>query len=311
MKHIQLLLSLLVLLNFFGCGPTDPPQPKSLKAEGFFLKPEFKPYSRFDSSSDTTGVEVTIKAFPEVTSLAKNGFTFADFRNDKDILSFLRVVKEANTDIETFFSSHDNFVNFSEKFLNFEKLVEKWSRTNLPSGMDFESIKCNVPLYRNTGKTGLSKGALNFPHADFDKTQPMSRLFDAIEFGRFTHDREYAEFITDDFWTKHEIVTMLNIWMPIEPIKSFPLAVVDKSTLSPGDLVPATLIIDEIGKPFTGLILKHREGQEYFYRPNQNVGEALIFETFHTPHFAFKLPGQTEVRESTEVRCVFYKKKNP
>jgi hypothetical protein len=310
LKIISILSSVLLFTSYIsGCGPHNPPvkNPEIVDAEVFFLKNGFVPLSDFTASSDTVASKVKINAFPTANftpSLVKNGFTFADFRNDTSFLQLLPLIKMAATGT----LPGGQLEDAQDKFVNFENMVSVWGHNHLAPGTSFDKVVCDFPVYRNTQQTGIVKGALNFAHVDFSNKQSLSSLFAANDFEkRLEMETEYSNASSPAFWNEHSLVTMLNFWMPIKPITAFPLAMADKSTLNLDDLVPVTMLLPN-GNKFVGLILRHDAAQKFYYRRNLNVGEALVFETFKTPHFAFKLPEQYGDRESTEIRCAFIKK---
>ena len=110
---------------------------------------------------------------------------------------------------------------------------------------------------------------------------------------------------------QHRIVEV-NVWRPIRgPLQSKPLAVLDATSLRPGDLVACDLIYpDRVGEIY---YVAHRPQHEWYYFPDMHRDEALLLKCFDTDatrarfgaHAAFQHP-KTVVnglpRESIEVR---------
>jgi hypothetical protein len=110
---------------------------------------------------------------------------------------------------------------------------------------------------------------------------------------------------------RHRIVEV-NVWRPIRgPLRTMPLAVLDATTLQPGDLVACDLIYrDRIGEIY---YVAHRPQHEWYYYPDMRRNEALLLKCFDTntsltrfgAHAAFQHPGTAAnmpPRESIEAR---------
>lgn len=108
---------------------------------------------------------------------------------------------------------------------------------------------------------------------------------------------------------------IINVWRPIVgPVRRAPLALVDASTLQPGDLLAADLIYpDRVGEVYE-LATKRRHAWLYF--PEMTPDEAVVFKSFDSavdgrarwaPHTGFAPRGLTAdapIRESIEIRAV-------
>lgn len=109
----------------------------------------------------------------------------------------------------------------------------------------------------------------------------------------------------------------LNVWRNIAdyPVKDYPLAVCDGQTVKVDDLAPMTLVYkDRIGQV---CMIKHREGQRWFYFPEMKNDEAMLLKCYDaednsgrwTAHSAFKAnppEGTFEPRQSIEVRTIAF-----
>jgi hypothetical protein len=111
---------------------------------------------------------------------------------------------------------------------------------------------------------------------------------------------------------------IINVWRPlVNPVESFPLAFCDKRSIDPDDL------IDTVRKGPTHegeiILVVHNSSQRWFYYPEMNSNELLLFKTFDSNggggepcsfHSAIELPNSehTPPRESVEIRAlVFYR----
>ncbi|MFT5505234.1 MAG: hypothetical protein ACI845_000200 [Gammaproteobacteria bacterium] len=110
---------------------------------------------------------------------------------------------------------------------------------------------------------------------------------------------------------------IINVWRPlVNPVENFPLAFCDKRSIDPEDL------IDTIRKGPTHegeiILAVHNPAQRWFYYPEMNPDEVLLFKTFDSIslggepcsfHSAIEIPGAEDAppRESVEIRAlVFY-----
>jgi hypothetical protein len=110
---------------------------------------------------------------------------------------------------------------------------------------------------------------------------------------------------------RHRIVEV-NVWRPIRgPLQTMPLAVLDATSLRPGDLVACDLLYtDRVGEIY---YVAHRPQHQWYYFPNMHRDEALLLKCFDTDssltrfgaHAAFphpKTPANGPPRESIEAR---------
>lgn len=114
---------------------------------------------------------------------------------------------------------------------------------------------------------------------------------------------------------------IINVWRPINgPIRSYPLALADSSTVDEEDLLSVSHIYpDRLGA--TGGV-KYNAEQKWWYWSGQTPDDVLLIKCYDTdtkvgggaegkrgrsPHTSFKHPGTLEsanTRESIEVRCL-------
>ncbi|MDI5933519.1 CmcJ/NvfI family oxidoreductase [Halomonas kalidii] len=112
-------------------------------------------------------------------------------------------------------------------------------------------------------------------------------------------------------------VAQINLWRPIRgPVKRSPLALLDASTLDPGDLLATDLVYpDRRGEIYH---LAYHPHQRWYYFPDMRRDEALLIKGYDsrrdgrarfTPHTAFQdptTPPGAPPRESIEVRTLAF-----
>jgi hypothetical protein len=111
-----------------------------------------------------------------------------------------------------------------------------------------------------------------------------------------------------------------NVWRALSPApQDVPLALLDARSVSPADLIPADAIFDSPGGDFQfeGLVVAHNPAHRWFWYPDLDVGEAIIFKTHdsatgvaaNVPHVAFDdplSPADATPRVSIEMRAIAY-----
>lgn len=112
-----------------------------------------------------------------------------------------------------------------------------------------------------------------------------------------------------------------NVWRAISPPpQDVPLAFCDARSILPADLIEATAVFDEPGKPewsFEGLVVAHNPAHRWHWFPDMRIDEAVLFKTndsdpdraHHVPHVAFDLadcPADAPPRVSIEMRATAY-----
>lgn len=120
-----------------------------------------------------------------------------------------------------------------------------------------------------------------------------------------------------DEWLAHRFMA-INIWRGVKPVENVPLAVCDARTVRHEDLHPnAIRETPEQLTPYTGLMLDHRPDQHWYYYPDMQPDEALIFKLCdsdhgplrHTAHSAIDDPTSrpdSPPRVSFEVRTIAF-----
>jgi len=110
---------------------------------------------------------------------------------------------------------------------------------------------------------------------------------------------------------------IVQVWRPIRnPIQSNPLAICDARTLSTDNLIASERRFpDRVGETYR---ISYDPSQRWFYFPNMNRDEALVFKVFEsatdgrarfTPHTSFvdpTTPAGAPPRESIEMRALVF-----
>lgn len=115
---------------------------------------------------------------------------------------------------------------------------------------------------------------------------------------------------------------LINVWRPIEVVRSAPFAVCDASTVAASDLCDSE-VHGGLGDPnrptLYGYAVSFNENQRWYYVPEMRPDEVLAFKLFDsdpsavqwTAHSAFTHPGIPEdapPRESIEMRTIAFLK---
>jgi hypothetical protein len=113
---------------------------------------------------------------------------------------------------------------------------------------------------------------------------------------------------------------LINVWRPIQIVKSAPFALCDASTVSASDLCDSE-VRGGLGDPnrptLYGYAIAFNENQRWYYVPEQRPDEVLAFRLFDsnpdavqwTAHSAFAHPGipdDAPPRESIEMRTIAF-----
>lgn len=110
---------------------------------------------------------------------------------------------------------------------------------------------------------------------------------------------------------------IVNVWRPMTgPVRNYPLAFCDASSVAPGDLVPVRRVAkDRIGEIQLAL---YNPDHRWYYFPAMTVDEILMFKTCDTasdgraaftPHTSFAdptAPADAPARQSIETRCFVF-----
>lgn len=113
------------------------------------------------------------------------------------------------------------------------------------------------------------------------------------------------------------MLTNLSVWKPLRgPVRDWPLAFCDPTTVTISDLHPGDLVYDDY--VVENMQLHYASNQKWYYLSDQGPEEAWVFVQSDSdktktkagvPHSSFPLPASTtppEPRESIEVRCLVY-----
>lgn len=105
---------------------------------------------------------------------------------------------------------------------------------------------------------------------------------------------------------------IVNVWRPLRPVRTFPLALCDARTVADGDLVAAERRAkDRIGELF---MVRYGPQQQWYYFPDMTESEVLLIKTFdsrddgrarwcvHTALVSAAFPADAPPRESIETR---------
>ena len=110
---------------------------------------------------------------------------------------------------------------------------------------------------------------------------------------------------------------MVQVWRPLAgPVRDMPLAICDARSIAPDDLVETDPVYeDRVGEVFQ---LRHNPGHRWFYFPEMEPGEALVFKCYDslddgrarfTAHTAFvdpATPADAPPRRSIEARALAF-----
>ncbi len=168
----------------------------------------------------------------------------------------------------------------------------------------FDNTKRSTSLERR--KLKMIREAADIVHNDYTSRSGVKRLRD-----HFADDPDEAEKLLQRRFT------IVNVWRSIAgPIYNYPLVLCDATTLKPEDLVSVERRAeDRIGEL---QVLLHNPEQSWYYFPEMQMNEALLFKTFDsetdgrtrfTVHSSFEDPDAPEnapPRESIETRCLLF-----
>jgi hypothetical protein len=153
-------------------------------------------------------------------------------------------------------------------------------------------------LSLRTDRHGQGRPVLH-AHTDFTEASAVRRLRDHLA--------------DEGIDLQRQRMLQLNLWRPIRaPLRDFPLAICDASSISPSQLVVVDLIYpDRWGEIY---YLTHDPAQRWYYAPDMQADEAWLFVNYDSEtsgtarfaaHSAFNEPsrGVVHPRESIEVRA--------
>jgi hypothetical protein len=135
--------------------------------------------------------------------------------------------------------------------------------------------------------------------------------------GDFTRELVPAEEVEPRLAGRHMLI---NVWRPIVPVESAPLAVCDASTVKRADLFDSEVVggLGDFKRPsLWGFNLAFDPGHRWYWVPDMQPNEALAFKLFDsdpdkvqlTAHSAFDDPTASPdaaPRQSIELRTIAY-----
>jgi hypothetical protein len=168
----------------------------------------------------------------------------------------------------------------------------------------FDDTRRSTSLERQRDKK--IREAASIVHNDYTARSGIKRLRD-----HFADDPVDAEELL------RKRFAIVNVWRSIAgPVYNHPLALCDAATVGPDELVSVERRADErIGEIQVAL---HAPGQRWYYFPEMQMHEALLFKTFDsetdgrarfTVHSSFEDPDarvDAPPRESIETRCLVF-----
>jgi len=161
------------------------------------------------------------------------------------------------------------------------------------------NVRRGLSLALHPDRYGQGRPVLH-AHTDYTETSAVRRLADQLG--------------PQAALSRHRRVLQVNLWRPVRgPLRDFPLAICDASSIDPKQLVAVDLLYpDRRGEIF---YLTHDPRQRWYYAADMGVDEAWIFKNYDsktggTARFAahsafFEPPREVRVdpRESIEVRA--------
>ncbi len=157
----------------------------------------------------------------------------------------------------------------------------------------------------------------NDPGAHEDIRRPAALAH--VDYDENTFRLRAAEVLGDeaDEWLARPF-TAINVWRGVGPVEEMPLAVCDARSVDLADF-RRTIIHEKPGEPtpYIGMPLAYAEGQRWYFYPDMEPDEVLIFKQCDTdhdrtrwsPHVAIRDPGSwpdARPRVSFEARTIAF-----
>lgn len=237
-------------------------------------------------------------------TIENNGFTLVKFDNRQlpAVFALLDSLKNAALSFKPLISYVDVEKAIEQDKPGFEDVVLEWGKNNLKD-KSFDRVICLMPSYRDT-KNARSANAISAFHIDFSDQIVLSFMFESLGVDKDFRKKIGQQVTEWDYWKPGRLVTALNFWLPLFEVNSSPLAVMDKN--STGPIFKAFAQAPELENRLFALAApKYSKDQRIYYYSKMARGEALVFDTFKTPHSAFNLPGESGSRQSVDIRCFF------
>ncbi|KAI1391554.1 uncharacterized protein F4822DRAFT_427405 [Hypoxylon trugodes] len=102
---------------------------------------------------------------------------------------------------------------------------------------------------------------------------------------------------------------IVNVWRPLKTVRSAPLIMADRRTVSKKDLIEADQVM--VDKVTRTAYVYHRPDQRWYWLKNQRADEIIMFPTWkaetnieHAAAFLYQSDSSESPRESVEVRMI-------
>jgi len=253
-----------------------------------------------------------IRSLEFTPTLAKNGFSFVNFKEDPD-KDFLDTLANVNHSLLRGEYNKPLVDQFNEAV---EKTVSQWAKRNLPT-LQFDNTICTLTVYRSNKPNGNAHMSYPIAHIDFAKTYYVhpAELVEALARSDLFAKKLGLQDADLSYWQDPKRLALLvNVWMPLnDVVKNHHLGVVDKESLNrQQDTNEFSTSIrdqenDQQSRRFYSVGLKYRSHHKWYFKSNMEFGEAIIFDTKNTAHASISPPEPDFERRSIETRCFFIK----
>ncbi|WP_068468970.1 hypothetical protein [Candidatus Protochlamydia phocaeensis] len=183
--------------------------------------------------------------------------------------------------------------------------LEKWGKTQ---GFSFKAVIPVDTVYRKTDQTARAIfNSVFLSHVDFSAYDS-----EILKHFKDTWKPNMEEILgsqmSDEDYHQMKVVQMVNIWMPLN--RETPeniLALLDISSMQGQELRPYTAVRRGGRRFFTALALADKPWHQWIFQFDMKRGDAVIFDSFKTPHTAVQIERLSAVpaRESVEIRALF------
>ncbi len=220
---------------------------------------------------------------------------------------FLKITLDLNTAVKQMAQTPDD-----NSRRNVRKAVvpylTQWGKAQ---GIDFDLVVPVDTVYRNTNQDAKNAfGSVPLAHVDFPETDYPQTLqtFEANWKPRV--DQAMQRELSSEEYRHINVCQAINIWIPLnERNTENTLALMDISTLNQeSDLQPYKAVRRD-QYHFTSQGVFRNPNQKWVVQSDMKSGDAVIFNTLHTPHTAVDIPKYDcdPDRQSIELRALFIK----
>lgn len=176
-----------------------------------------------------------------------------------------------------------------------ETLVSK--HFNLPA-VAFDTV------YRNTNNASSEFKSIPLTHIDFPEQETENTL---SKFALQWQPRVEKK-LGDGQYNSRNLEFMLNIWMPLDSVTASPLALCDLGNKIDKSRMHNYNAVRRDGSLFKAVsFTPPKDNDPWFYLPAMKQ-RCYLFYSSQTPHSATEFPGETDNRESLEVRLGVFRK---